>query len=345
MSMRHPAWASLAALVLLYALSGALWGCRRASETLTPEPKQYDNAPPVDGQAAADEAPGASRAAAESGIGRVFSEAPMRPDGRDASSTTAQTNRVGPRTGDLKAAADASRARLPDSNGPRSSAREILQDSMEVVERFDDGSLRRRWHARLYVNFDRAKTWQEQAAGSWVRHGLYEEFYPTGQRLVRGQFVEGKREGTWSYWHPTGRKAKEGAYRASQLNGDWEYYRKDGTLLRIERYAAQRPHGAWEHYATDGKTLLRREKHAEGIPHGRWTSWYPSGQKRQETHFVGGELHGRARTWHENGQLATEVHFREGIRHGMFQKWDTDGKLIASASYVHGREEFKANGQ
>ena len=136
----------------------------------------------------------------------------------------------------------------------------ILEEAYEVVERYEDDTVKRRWFVRLYVTFDRAKPWHQQSPGSWVQHGRYEEYYPGGKQLLAtGQFHEGKRHGEWTYYHPNGEIAKQGEYHHAQLDGPWSYFRPDGTLQRAENYQAHQRHGTWKHYDSDGQTVLREE--------------------------------------------------------------------------------------
>ena len=72
----------------------------------------------------------------------------------------------------------------------------VLEEAYEVIERYEDESVKRRWFVRLYVTFDRTKPWHQQAPGSWVQHGEFEEFYPDGEQLLmQGNYREGKRDG------------------------------------------------------------------------------------------------------------------------------------------------------
>ncbi len=264
---------------------------------------------------------------------------PSSPD--DASST--ETDRVdGDAASDADAASDGQAAgdtadgvtdRVPDAP-----AKKILEDSHEIVKRFDDETVQYRWFVRLYVDFDRSKSWDRQTPGSWVRHGTFEEYYPGGKQLLEtGRYVVGNRDGVWSYWHANGQKAKEGAYKSGKLNGDWRIFREDGTLQRTGSYVAHQKHGTWRHFAADGETPVREERYAAGLPHGRWTRWRPSGEKVEESEFSEGKRHGARRTWHQGGTMASEEHFRFGKRHGAARRWDPDGTLTSSVKYDEGR--------
>ena len=156
-------------------------------------------------------------------------------------------------------------ANVPTVDNAPSDTPPILDDAFEVVERYDDESIQRRWFVRLYVTFDRSKPWHAQAPGSWVEHGEYEEIYPGGEQLlVEGSFDEGKRHGEWTWYHPNGQVAKHGTYQHAQLDGPWNYFREDGTLARTEKYQAHQKNGRWVYYDTDGKTVTRETKYDRG---------------------------------------------------------------------------------
>ena len=45
---------------------------------------------------------------------------------------------------------------------------------------------------------------------------------------------------------------------------------------------------------------------------GTETRWYPSGRKREETHWKGGERHGKWTWWAEDGSVASVKWYIEG---------------------------------
>lgn len=163
--------------------------------------------------------------------------------------------------------ATSSNAAEAESSVAESDKPAVLDDAFEIVERYEDGSLKRRWCARLYVTFDRARPWHQQSPGSCAEHGTYEEYYPGGQQLlVKGTFQEGKRHGEWTWWHPNGQIAKVGAYQNAKLQGEWRYLREDGTLQRNEQYDAHQKVGTWRYFDTNGETVIREEKHERDEP-------------------------------------------------------------------------------
>ncbi len=117
----------------------------------------------------------------------------------------------------------------------------VLSEQEPMEQHFPDGSLKARWHLRLYVTFNRALPLYQQEVGSYEFHGPYEEYYPGGKQLfMKGNYVDGVRDGVWNFWHPNGAKAKAGRYADGKLEGQWHVWREDGTLLRTESYQDDR---------------------------------------------------------------------------------------------------------
>lgn len=153
----------------------------------------------------------------------------------------------------------------PSDTSPRTVKSVVLSEQEPVEQHFPDGSLKGRWHFRLYVTFNRALPLYQQEAGSYEFHGPYEEYYPGGEQLfLKGNYVDGVRNGEWTFWHPDGAKAKAGQYADGKLDGQWHIWREDGTLLRTESYQDDQKHGVWKFYAEDGLAVARIEEYDRG---------------------------------------------------------------------------------
>lgn len=74
----------------------------------------------------------------------------------------------------------------------------------------------------------------------WVRHGLFQSLYPTGQLAQEGTYLDGRESGRWRSYHENGQLASEGEYREGREVGTWRFWNADGSVESVE---AVSPHG------------------------------------------------------------------------------------------------------
>lgn len=122
-----------------------------------------------------------------------------------------------------------------------------------------------------------------------TKHGLYREWYSTGQLHCECNFSNGNLHGLYREWYPNGKLYKEANYLHDQLYG---VYR--------------------EWYENSGKPMYEFN-YENGLRHGRSKSWdEDSGCLIHEYNFWNGELHGLNRKWNINGELEFEENYNNG---------------------------------
>ena len=63
----------------------------------------------------------------------------------------------------------------------------------------------------------------------WIRHGLFQAFYESGQIASEGRFDHGKESGLWRNFHENGQVAAEGSYQDGKKVGEWRYWDASGA--------------------------------------------------------------------------------------------------------------------
>jgi hypothetical protein len=79
------------------------------------------------------------------------------------------------------------------------------------------------------------------------------------------------------------------------------------------------------------------DEYREGVQEGRSVAWFPSGVRRREGQFVGGQRQGEWREFHPNASLAELAHYERGQPHGQSQRFFASGRKSLQASYEHGK--------
>lgn len=75
--------------------------------------------------------------------------------------------------------------------------------------------------------------------------------------------------------------------------------------------------------------LINEMSYLYGLKDGLTLSWYPSGAKKSECHFLKDVAHGRLTEWFESGKVKTEALFEYGycLKQDV---WNENGELIES---------------
>jgi hypothetical protein len=82
---------------------------------------------------------------------------------------------------------------------------------------YDDGNIRLRYARKMSPDGNR-----------WLRHGLFQAFYPSGQKASEGHYLEGTEQGLWRDFHENGQLAAEGEYDKGVEVSPWNYWSSKG---------------------------------------------------------------------------------------------------------------------
>ncbi len=66
------------------------------------------------------------------------------------------------------------------------------------------------------------------------RDGLFAWWHANGQRQIAGEFRDGKKHGRWTWWYENGIKAVEGNFSDDMPQGIWSWWTIDAELERQE---------------------------------------------------------------------------------------------------------------
>jgi antitoxin component YwqK of YwqJK toxin-antitoxin module len=95
----------------------------------------------------------------------------------------------------------------------------VLAGELNIAEiPYPDGTIRFRY-AR----------YQAPGGKCWIRHGLFQAYWPDGSLASEGTYVDGAEHGLWVDLHQNGRLAARGHYEHGVEVGQWEYWTADGS--------------------------------------------------------------------------------------------------------------------
>ncbi len=215
---------------------------------------------------------------------------------------------------------------LKDGNEKKpAGAAPIFVQLKELVSQYPDGRPSMRRTVRIMSD------------DSTLNHGPYVEWYPSGEKYMQGNYVEGVRQGAFTSWHENGKICKTQTYADGKLEGSWPIFRDDGTKEKEVGFHADQRSGVWKYYDATGKQLTAQEEYKDGKANGVWTLWRAEGKPLKEQHFTNGEVDGQLTEWFDNGRKAHVKTFKKGRVEGTEIYWKPTGEKLREVSWSNGQ--------
>ena len=193
-------------------------------------------------------------------------------------------------------------------------------------------------------------TFKRDENGKGQRHGIFEEWYPGGQKKIESVYVnDHQRSSKW--WN------RKGVLKSESIDSGtaaWEKtYYDNGTPSEERNYGYDMEngwrleHGVTKWYRKNG-TLSSESNYVNGKLDGTMVRYDKQGRKREMYTFKKGKKNGPHRVWDENGLLVTEINYKNDDLDGVAKHY-RDGKLVSEVGYkndeYHGDfKEYRPNG-
>lgn len=198
--------------------------------------------------------------------------------------------------------------------------------------------------------------------GEELMHGLWTEFYASGQKKAEGNYIDGARDGLWMGWfedkqvqsrsmykagteigqweefHPDGKPAMTGSWVEGKKDGDWREWYRDGRPASVTRYKLGIPDGEWATWHENGE-LKSWGEYKAGRKIGRWTRYFDNLVEESVENYVDGQAQGE--TWgnYRNRQKAFVGAWQAGLKHGHWIVWYANGQKQSEGDYATGKEQ------
>ena len=98
-------------------------------------------------------------------------------------------------------------------------------------------------------------------------------YYPNGNRELKGNYSRGLKEGKWVWWYPNGEKNKTGYYVRSLEDSIWQWWFKNGQLMKRGKYKKGKKEGRWSEWYEDG-ALANSFGYIDDKPNGKCLKKY-----------------------------------------------------------------------
>ena len=83
--------------------------------------------------------------------------------------------------------------------------------------------------------------------------GFAFNYYPNGNKELKGSYNRGLKDGKWIWWYPNGEKYKVGYYVKSMEDSIWEWWFSNGQLMKRGKYKNGKKEGRWSEWYENGK--------------------------------------------------------------------------------------------
>ncbi|MBK9974444.1 MAG: hypothetical protein IPP14_06695 [Planctomycetes bacterium] len=193
-------------------------------------------------------------------------------------------------------------------------------------------------------------------------HGLWTEFYASGQKKAEGTYVDGARDGLWLGWfedqqvqsrslyklgvetgdweefHINGKPAMKGTWIEGKKDGDWREWYRDGRPSSVTRYKGGLPDGIWSTWHENGE-LKSWGEYKDGRKIGRWTRYFDNLVEESVENYVDGLAQGETLGNYRNRQKAFTGTWQNGVKQGHWTQWYANGQKQFEGDFEQGKEQ------
>lgn len=189
------------------------------------------------------------------------------------------------------------------------------------------------------------------------KDSLWQTFYPNGNLLSKGNYVNGKKEGVWTYYFPNQKIEQKGRYKDDLPTSEWVWYYPNGQIRRIEHFFKGKYDGEILDYDSLG-ALIQKQTYAynsiegdyyyfvgdhqekgkmqNGLREGKWVYYYNGNKKAFVGKYKDGLPDGKHKIWFENGKRAYVLSYKKGKLHGRKLEYYEKGGLMHDYLYKNG---------
>ena len=106
--------------------------------------------------------------------------------------------------------------------------------------------------------------------------GFAFNYYPNGNKELKGSYNRGLKDGKWIWWYPNGEKYNVGYYVKSMEDSIWEWWFSNGQLMKRGKYKNGKKEGRWSEWYENGK-LASSFGYMDDKPNGKCLKKYKNG--------------------------------------------------------------------
>lgn len=189
-----------------------------------------------------------------------------------------------------------------------------------------------------------------------VRHGLFKNFYETGELMYEGSFENGKQEGVFKLYYKNGDLKRENNFKNDIKIFQKEYY--EGNKIKSETSYNEDTGNESSKKEWDEEGNLTEKEEISINNSGKLlmvrSSYYENGKIEEKSNLIqtdwGWNKHGLYQSYYESGQLKEEGIIENDTYQGEWKEYFESGKIEKITNYIQGfggweRKEFYESGE
>ncbi len=162
-----------------------------------------------------------------------------------------------------------------------------------------------------------------------VPYGKFIYYYESGEVQTILEYEE-KGSALAKTYFPTGNLMAKGAYLNQKKDGTWWYFSADKLLISKEVYKNGVLHGtSYKFFPTevgDQPKILEEINYENGLAQGEWSRYYKDGTTQVKGKYRDGLQHGECIWYSTSGKGEIVGYFKEGKKNGQWRYYDEDGE-------------------
>lgn len=174
------------------------------------------------------------------------------------------------------------------------------------------------------------------------RHGKWKKYYPgTKQLRYEGQFNHGVETGTFQFYCED---CKNQPMAVKEFSSDGKtanvkYYTIEGKLVSEGKMEGKNRIGEWVYFHKGSNEVMTREHYTNGALHGVKTTFYPNGNKTEETHYQNGIKQGDNIYYSTEGVMLKKLQYKDDKLQGPATYNDANGNITIKGYYKNGKKD------
>ena len=181
-------------------------------------------------------------------------------------------------------------------------------------------------------------TWNETDV-SGRKQGYWKKYYPNGELMYRGFFVNDKPSGKMQRFYDDGKLKAELEFSRNAETAYTIMYWRNGKAGAEGKYTGQKRDSIWNYYSYYTGTLSFRESYILGKRDGPSTKYYPEGSVAEVLHWKDDLKHGAWKQFFEDSTMRLSSQYKMDQLNGHYRVYNRDKVLLIDGSYKQGKME------
>lgn len=166
--------------------------------------------------------------------------------------------------------------------------------------------------------------------------GLFVYYFRNEQIKATLKYSENGRIARAVTFYPSGQVMAVGKYVDQKKDSIWDYYNELGIHLSTESYENGKPHGKWKTYNYKGK-VIEIINYENGEKEGEWKQFFDNGKKKLKATYRAGKLEGAFWMYYSNGRFSVVGRYKNSFATGLWTYYNSRGEVEKKVTYEEGR--------